>query len=58
LELQECPVLAATDDIRHHAARLMIKRLPEPPRLFLAADKRPHFVQFGLCSLVNNHFRF
>ena len=57
-ELQQCLVLAATKDIRHQPARLVIQRLPEPPRLFLAADKRPHFVQFRLFYFVKDHFRF
>jgi hypothetical protein len=51
-QFQKCPILTATADIRQHPARLMIQRLPEPPWLLLATDKRPHLIQVGLLHLV------
>src|SRR4051794_3899363 len=36
----------------------MIQRLPEPPRLFLATDKGPHFVQLSFLHLANDHHGF
>src|SRR5215510_9857584 len=35
----------------------MIQRPPQPPRVLLAADKRPHLVQFSLLHLANYHRR-
>jgi hypothetical protein len=55
---QQCLILTTTEDIRQYPARLLIQHLPQPTRLLLAADKRPHFVQFGLLHLVNDHLRF
>jgi hypothetical protein len=33
----------------------MIERRPQPPRLFLAADKGPHFVQLCFLNLADYH---
>jgi|SRR5581483_5489847 len=44
-------------DQRHapHTTGLMIQRFPPPPRRFLAADKRPHFVQLSFFYLAEHH---
>src|SRR5262245_45177007 len=62
---QKCLILSPTKAISHHPTRLMIKSSPQRSRLLLAADKRPHFIQFrplylahhhrGCCSLTARH---
>ncbi len=54
-EFQKRLVLTATKDIGQYPARVMIQCLPQPPWLFLAADKGPPLVQFDLSYLVNAH---
>jgi len=54
-EFQQGPIRTAANGIGHDPARLMIERLSQPPRLFLAADKRPHFVYRRLLHLTNHH---
>ena|SRR2546430_2080510 len=56
LEVQQRLILTPTKDIRHHPPCLMIQRFPEPPRLFLATDKEPHFVQLSFLDLAD-HYR-
>jgi hypothetical protein len=52
---QPCLIVTPTEDVRYHLARPMIQRLPQPPRPLLAADKGPHFIQFGLLHLVEDN---
>jgi hypothetical protein len=47
-EFQERIVCAAAHDIRYHAARVVIERVPQPPRRLFVADKTPHLVKFYL----------
>lgn len=54
-ELQQRLILTPTKDIRHYPPRLMIQRLPEPPRLFLATDKGPHLVQLSFLYFADRH---
>src|SRR5262249_16198645 len=46
-ELQELPLLPCTHDVGEHSARVMIKRMPEPPRVLLSVNKTPHLLQLG-----------
>jgi|SoiMethySBSTD1v2_1073268.scaffolds.fasta_scaffold432333_1 hypothetical protein len=57
-EVQQRLVLTPTKDIGEDPAGLMIQRFPQPPRRFLAADKRPHLVQLRLLHLLNHYFGF
>src|SRR2546427_12211219 len=44
----EKPVLLPSPtDRRQHCPPVMIKRMPEPPRLGLLADRTPHCIAFG-----------
>ena len=54
-EFQHGPIRAAAKGIGHDPARLMIQRLLQPPRLFRAADKGPHFVYLRLLHLTDHH---
>ena len=54
-ELQSRLVLSPTKDIRQYPARLLIERPPEPPRVLLAADKRPPLVHFRALHLAHHH---
>ena len=56
-EFQQRLILPATKDIGEDPAGLMIERPPQPPRVFLAADKRPHLVQLRLLHLADHHCR-
>jgi hypothetical protein len=46
-EFQECRILPGSDDVGKHAPRVMIERMPEPPRPRFGADKTPHFIDLG-----------
>jgi len=47
LELQADGVLPSSEPIRPYLARLMIKRVPQPPRVRFAAHVTSHSVEFG-----------
>src|SRR5262245_53921300 len=55
LEFQQDPIRTAAKGIGHYLAGPMIERRPQPPRVFLAADKGPHFVQLCFLHLVDYH---
>src|SRR5215813_7382028 len=52
-ESEQCPIFTPTEDIRHHPPRLMIQRLPEPPRPFLAPHEGPHLVHLRFLDLTD-----
>lgn len=54
-ELQQRLIRPPAKDIRSYPARLMSQRSPQPPGVFLAANKRPHLVQFRCRYLANHH---
>ena len=49
-EFQEHGILPGAHDVREHAPRAMIKRMPEPPRGRFGPDETPHFIEFG-CAI-------
>lgn len=49
-------LFAPATPIRQHCTALMVKSVPEPPRFFLLADIRPHFVNFRRCNSANYYF--
>lgn len=53
-EFHEGLILTPAEDIRHYPTRAVIPCLPQPPRLGLIADKRPHFVQLCRLHLVKD----
>src|SRR5262245_35117455 len=55
LKLQEDLVFAAAKDIRQDRPGTVINRMPQPPRLFLLADKTPHFVHLSFARALNVH---
>jgi len=55
LEFQEHRILAGIHHKGQYSPGVMIDRMPEPPRVLLAADKRPHFVQLHFLNLVDHH---
>ena len=54
LEFHQRQIRTAAKGIGHDPAGLLIERLPQPPRLLLAADKGLHFIQFSLRHLVDD----
>jgi hypothetical protein len=46
-ELQELRILPGTHDVGEHSARVMIKRMPEPPRVRFSVNKTPSLIQLG-----------
>ena len=50
LEFQEHRILPGAHDIREHSPRVMIERMPQPPRGRFGPDETPHFIQLG-CAL-------
>src|ERR1700752_3135331 len=55
LEFQQSSIRTAAKGVGHDPAGLVIERLPQSPRLFLATDKRPHLVQLRFLDLANHH---
>ena len=53
--LQHC-ILAPAKDICQDCAAVMIDGVPEPPRFFLLAHLRPHFVDLRRFNSANSHF--
>jgi len=47
---QELRILPRADDVREHSARVMIKRMPQPPCLLSGADETPHLIELGGAS--------
>src|SRR5215831_14321103 len=58
LEFRQYPIRAAAKGIGHDPAGLMIQRLPQPPRMFLATHEGPHFVQLRFLDLTEHHPRW
>src|SRR5262249_27413615 len=58
LEFHQYPIRAAAKGIGYYLAGPMIKRRPQPPRVFLATDKGPHFVQLRFLDFVDHHCRW
>ena len=56
-EFQQCSILPPTEDIREYPACLMIERSPQPSWVLLAANKRPHLIQFRRLHLTNYYCR-
>ena len=46
-EFEERRILPGAHDVREHAPRAMIKRMPEPPRGRFGSDETLHFIEFG-----------
>ena len=46
LPLEKPLVLPMSKDIRHHLPTLVIKRMPEPPRLRFLPDRTPQLIEF------------
>ena len=44
LEFQEHRILTGAEDVREHSARVMIERMPQPPRPRFGPDITPHFI--------------
>ena len=50
LKFQEHRILPRAYDVREHSARVMIKRMPEPPRGLCGADGTPYFIGLDCAS--------
>ena len=50
VEFQEHRILPGAHDIGEHSPRVMIKRMPQPPRGRFGADETPHFIELGGAS--------
>ena len=46
-EFQERRILPGANDVREHSSRVMVDRMPQPPRGRFGPDKTPHFIQLG-----------
>ena len=55
-ELQKYLVLAPPKHVGQHLPTAVIHRMPQPPWLFFALHKGPHFVGFGFVGTTNDHF--
>ena len=47
LEFQEHGLLPGANDVRKHSPRVMINRMPQPPRPLFGPDETLHFIHFG-----------
>ena len=55
-QLQKDLILTTPKDVGQHLTTTVIDRMPQPSRLFLALDERPHFIDFCLVCEPNNRF--